>query len=131
MSNITNTPPKTRLDYLRQQYDPSSGPFLSESGIQELDNSGITFNTKLCPCITNPKKLCPCNSVFMLFDPKNDGDVLFTNGFTNAPVTIIPTTVNGLDRYIVPFDQFTDGGENFHVKIYKNIHNISLLSPGI
>jgi|GEM_PF-4119810 len=131
MTNNTNSVPKTRLDYLKAQFDPNSGPFLSLNGIEQLDNSGIIFSPKLCPCTHDPKHLCPCDESFMLFDPKNDGDVHFTNGFTNIPVLIIPTTVKGLDRYIVPFDQFSDQEEGqYHVRIYKNNHSISLQSPG-
>ena len=124
-------PPKTRLDYLRDQFDPSSGPFLDPAGIAELDNSGIQFNETLCPCPNDPSQLCPCDSIFMLYDPKMDGDVTFANGFSNIPVIITPTTVNGLDRYIVPFDQFSDGNEMYHVKIHKNGKSISLKSPGV
>jgi len=128
MSNTTNQPLKTRLDYLEAQFDPGSGPFVYKDGKEMLDNSGIHFIEKLCPCPGSSSTLCPCEPTFMLFDPKNDGDVYFTNGFNNIPVPIIPTTIAGLDRYIVPFDQFTDEIGNFHVKIYKNNNSISLLS---
>jgi len=124
-------PPNTRLDYLREQYDPEAGPFLSQDGIIELNNSGIHFVEGLCPCTDNPGKLCPCSLIFMLYDPKTDGDVTFANGFTGIPVTITPTTVNELDRYIVPFDQFSNGNELYYVKIYKNGKSISLKSPEV